>query len=242
MRKKEETRWKNYGILVLMLMIAMVGSYKYISSCVSISNNVNGRELPVYSVETDEKKVALTFDAAWGNEDTQAILDILKKHNVHVTFFMTGGWVENNPQDVKAIWQAGHDLGNHSENHKNMSQLSVEEQTQEIMRTHEKVKALTGVEMQLFRPPYGDYDDHVILTAQECGYYPIQWSVDVGDTNEKKSYKRFQEKGLFATIPSLGILICYGFISLMRESLFNENIAILKKGSLLWSLVDTRLV
>ena len=98
----------------------------------------------------------------WGNDDTQRILDILKEHDVHVTFFMTGGWVESYPDDVKAIYEAGHDLGNHSQNHKNMSQLSDEEKTQELMSVHEKVKELTGVKMQLFRPPYGDYDDAVV--------------------------------------------------------------------------------
>ena len=131
-----------------------------------------------YCVQTNEKKVALSFDAAWGNDDTQRILDILKEHNVHVTFFMTGGWVESYPDDVKAIYEAGHDLGNHSQNHKNMSQLSDEEKTQELMSVHEKVKELTGVKMQLFRPPYGDYDDAVVLNARENGYYPIQWDVD----------------------------------------------------------------
>ena len=97
-------------------------------------------------METKEKKVALSFDAAWGNDDTQKILEILKKHGLHVTFFMTGGWVEKYPEDVKAIQAAGHDLGNHSENHKNMAQLSTEEQKTEIMTVHEKVKQLTGVD------------------------------------------------------------------------------------------------
>jgi len=164
--------------ILLALAIALVGSYKYIGGYVTVSSNVNGRELPIYCVQTDEKKVALSFDAAWGNEDTKQIIDILKKHNVHVTFFMTGGWVEKYPDDVKAIYEAGHDLGNHSESHKNMSQLSNEEKTQELMTVHNKVKELTGVEMELFRPPYGDYDDAVILNATENGYYTIQWDVD----------------------------------------------------------------
>lgn len=181
---KEETkrRWRNRGILVLTLMVALAGSYKYVESYVSVSSNVNGRELPIYSVDTEEKKVALSFDAAWGNEDTQKILDILKKNDVHVTFFMTGGWVESYPDDVKAIQKAGHDLGNHSENHKNMSQLSDDEKTKELLSVHEKVKKLTGVDMELFRPPYGDYDDQVILNAKGNGYYTIQWSVDACDT------------------------------------------------------------
>ncbi|MBQ8198079.1 MAG: polysaccharide deacetylase family protein [Lachnospiraceae bacterium] len=142
------------------------------------SSNVSGRNLPIYCVETSEPKVALSFDAAWGNEDTKEILAILKKHDVHVTFFMTGGWVENYPEDVKTILAAGHDLGNHSENHKNMSQLSTEECKEEIMAVHNKVLELTGYEMFLFRPPYGDYDNDVITTTEACGYYPVQWDVD----------------------------------------------------------------
>lgn len=145
---------------------------------ISVSSTVNGRELPIYCVDTPEKKISISFDAAWGNEDTRDILDILAKHNVHATFFMTGGWVESYPEDVKAIYEAGHDLGNHSENHKNMSQLSAEEIKTELMTVHDKVKELTGYDMFLFRPPYGDYDNDVILDARACGYYPIQWSID----------------------------------------------------------------
>ena len=164
--------------ILLAIAIALVGSYKYIGGYVTVSSNVNGRELPIYCVQTDEKKVALSFDAAWGNEDTQEILNILKNHDVHVTFFMTGDWVEKYPDDVKAIYEAGHDLGNHSETHPNMSQLSNEQKTEELMLVHKKVKELTGEDMYLFRPPYGDYDDEVILNAKENGYYTIQWDVD----------------------------------------------------------------
>ena len=91
---------------------------------------------------------------------------------------MTGGWVGNYPDDVKMILAEGHDLGNHSENHKNMSQISDSEIKDEVMKVHEKVKELTGYEMFLFRPPYGDYDNHVIKGVRACGYYPIQWDVD----------------------------------------------------------------
>ena len=91
---------------------------------------------------------------------------------------MTGGWVETYPDDVKAILADGHDLGNHSENHKNMSQLSNEQCKEELQKVHDKVKNLTGYDMFLFRPPYGDYDNHVIINARELGYYTIQWDVD----------------------------------------------------------------
>ncbi len=164
--------------LWLVVAVIIVVAVRCLPDEISVSNNVGGRELPIYCVDTQEKKIALSFDAAWGNEDTQQILDILAKYDVKVTFFMTGGWVEHFPEDVKKIYEAGHELGNHSENHLNMSQLSVEKQQEELMDVHEKVKAITGVDMCVFRPPYGDYDDSVVLTALDCGYYPIQWSVD----------------------------------------------------------------
>lgn len=80
--------------------------------------------------------------------------------------------------DVKAIYAAGHDLANHSENHKDMVTIGTAEQKEELMKVHERVKELTGCEMTLFRPPYGSYNNDLISTAEACGYYPIQWSVD----------------------------------------------------------------
>lgn len=167
-----------YGVFTLAAFAVLRGVLVTAGESISVSNSVNGKELPIYCVETDEPKIALTFDAAWGNEDTAQILEILKKHDVKVTFFMTGGWVENYPEDVKAILAAGHDLGNHSENHKNMSRLSDEQKKEELMKVHEKVQTLTGYEMFLFRPPYGDYDNAVVNVAKDCGYYTIQWDVD----------------------------------------------------------------
>lgn len=167
-----------YGLCIVAIMAIVNVINVAVPQFITVSNSVNGRELPVYCVDTNEKKIALSFDAAWGNEDTETILDILKENDVHVTFFMTGGWVESYPNDVKAILAAGHDLGNHSENHKNMSQLSDSECKEELMKVHNKVKELTGYEMFLFRPPYGDYDNHVITNAKDCGYYSIQWDVE----------------------------------------------------------------
>lgn len=162
----------------LMFLLSISYNKRIATRVIATSSTVGSRELPIYCVQTDKPQIALTFDAAWGNEDTKTILDILAKHEVKATFFMTGGWVSSYPDDVKAILAAGHDLGNHSENHKNMSQLSDREKTSELMTVHNKVKELTGYDMFLFRPPYGDYDNAVVLNARENGYYPIQWDVD----------------------------------------------------------------
>lgn len=162
----------------LMFVLSISYNRKIASRVVAVSSTVGNRELPIYCVDTEEKKVALSFDAAWGNEDTSQILDILAKHQVKVTFFMTGGWVESYPDDVKAIYEAGHDLGNHSESHPDMTTLSDSQKTEELMSVHNKVKELTGYEMFLFRPPYGAYDNQVITNATANGYYTIQWDVD----------------------------------------------------------------
>lgn len=170
------------GLFLLALLIVLAGvmasAAALVPEAVGASSTVGDRELPIYCVETQQPYIALSFDAAWGNEDTSRILEILRKHDVKVTFFMTGGWVEAYPDDVKAILADGHDLGNHSENHKNMSQLSDAEKKDELMKVHQKVKELTNYDMFLFRPPYGDYDNAVVKVAKECGYYAIQWDVD----------------------------------------------------------------
>lgn len=216
--------------LVLVAALALVASVKYVASYVNVSSNVNGRELPIYSVETDEKKVALSFDAAWGNEDTQEILDILKKHDIHVTFFMTGGWVESYPDDVKAIYEAGHDLGNHSENHKNMSQLSNEEKTQELMTVHNKVKELTGAEMCLFRPPYGDYDDQVVLNAKENGYYAIQWDVDSLDWKDYGVDSIIDTVLNHKSLQNGSIILCHNGAKYTAEALESVITGLQEKG------------
>lgn len=142
------------------------------------NNRVGDRELPIYCVETEKKQVALSFDAAWGNEDTHTLMEILAKYHIKVTFFMTGQWVEKFPEDVKYIAEQGHDLGNHSMTHPQMSKLSEAQIREELQAVHDRVKELTGIEMELFRPPYGDYDNEVITTAADMGYYTIQWDVD----------------------------------------------------------------
>lgn len=169
---------RTLGTLCMCLVLALAGVIVFQDRALPSSAKIESKKLPIYCVKCETPKVAISFDAAWGNEDTSILLDILKKHNVKTTFFMTGGWVESYPDDVKAIAAAGHDLGNHSENHKQMSTLSTSECKEEIQKVHDKVKELTGKDMILFRPPYGDYNDTLIDAANDLGYHVIQWDVD----------------------------------------------------------------
>lgn len=170
--------FRNIGVAAFCLLLAAAGMNAFEGTAVQTSSRVQNRKLPIYCVKSEAPKVSISFDAAWGNEDTAQLLSILESHNVKTTFFMTGGWVESYPDDVKAIAAAGHDLGNHSENHKQMSQISAAECREEIQKVHDKVKELTGKDMILFRPPYGDYNDTLIETANSMGYHVIQWDVD----------------------------------------------------------------
>ncbi len=169
------------GIVVLSIIMIVGFGIRIIPTAVTVTNLSTKNDLPIYSVNLTEPKVSLSFDAAWTNEDTSEILDVLEKCKIKATFFMTGEWVEKYPEDVKAIAAAGHDLGNHSENHKQMSDIPKKECEEEIMMAHDRVKELTGIEMKLFRAPYGDYNNTIVGIARECGYYTIQWNIDSMD-------------------------------------------------------------
>ena len=145
---------------------------------ISVSSTVNGRELPIYCVDTPEKKISISFDCAWGTEYTDELLDVLERENVRATFFMVEFWTEKYPEYVKKIDEKGHEIGTHSATHSYMSKLSEEEIRQELTSSSQAIEEVTGKKTQLFRPPYGDYDDLLIDTAKSMGLYSIQWDVD----------------------------------------------------------------
>lgn len=136
------------------------------------------KKLPIYSVSTSEKKIAISFDAAWGNEHTKPILDTLDQYGVKTTFFLVEFWVDKFPEDVLEIHKRGHELGNHSATHPNMAKLSKEQIVKELKTTEGKIEAITGFKPIVFRPPFGAYSNGLIEAAEENGYKVIQWDVD----------------------------------------------------------------
>lgn len=97
-----------WAVMFFFAALAIVkGAMAALPGSITVSSSVNGQEIPIYCVETDKKQVALTFDVAGGNGDMERILGILKNHDIHAAFFMTGGWVENYPENVKMILEAG---------------------------------------------------------------------------------------------------------------------------------------
>lgn len=139
------------------------------------------RLVPIYSVDTNEKKVALTFDTAWGADKTLKILEILKEYNVGATFFMVGFWVEEYPEMVKAINDQGIEIGTHSNTHPDFTTLGESQMQLELTTSINLIKNITGKEVNLFRAPYGAYNNTMINVASDLNLKTIQWDVDTLD-------------------------------------------------------------
>ena len=167
------------AVLQALMMLAAVGLIFWaVNTPAVVGVSAAKRELPVYCVQQDEKIVALSFDAAWGNEDTQTLSDILDQYGVSTTFFVVGDWVDKYPESVRALAEAGNEVMNHSSSHAHFSALSTDEITADISACNDKIEAITGVRPTLFRCPYGEYDDHVIRAVKSLSMTAVQWDVD----------------------------------------------------------------
>lgn len=180
-RMQYASRWiiKNRRMLSgLALLVAVALIFTLVNSPAIVGVSATTRKLPIYCVQRDNKCVSLSFDAAWGNEDTQQLIDILAKYKVSATFFVVGDWVDKYPESVKALSDAGHEVMNHSDDHAHFSKLTAQRITANVNACNDKIEAVTGVRPTLFRCPYGEYDDHVVQALTDMGMYTIQWDVD----------------------------------------------------------------
>lgn len=191
---------KNIFILiVIIILISIITFLKFQKIALETIGNEN--KLPIHSVETKNKEIALTFDINWAEKDyLPDILNLLEKYNVKATFFIIGKWVnytDENLKNLKLINEKGHDIGNHSYIHPNFSGLSDELIEKEIVRTEKIIYDAIGVKTNLFRFPSGDYSNNAIKKVESMGYIPIQWNVDSVDWREDgkdKEYKRVKDK------------------------------------------------
>ena len=165
--------------LAFCLIIGALAATVAVSSAVkAVQTTAEPKIVPVYRVEGGKNQVAISFDAAWGDEQTEHLLNILDENDVKATFFLVGDWVDKYPDDVKEIHERGHDIGNHSDTHPHMPQLDISGENAEVQACNEKIKALTGQSPTLFRPPYGDYDNDLVNCVKSLGMYCVQWDVD----------------------------------------------------------------
>ena len=165
-------------IAVAAVLITVLSISVYFTGAYAVFFGNTSRLIPIYSVDREDKVVSISFDCAWGVDYTDEILNALRVSNVHATWFMVEFWAEKYPEYVKKIDEAGHEIGTHSSTHSYMSKQNAEEIKLELSTSSEAIQNITGKKVELFRPPYGDYDNELIKTASELGYYTIQWDVD----------------------------------------------------------------
>ena len=165
--------------ITLSLIVLLLASFTLSINAETLYFGYSDRKVPIYSVDTgEEKKVALTFDAAWGADKTSEIIKILKENDVGGTFFLVGFWSEKYPDKIKEINDAGLDIGTHSNTHPKMSTLSESQIISELSISSKLISDITGKPVRFFRPPFGDYNNLLISSADGLGLQTIQWSVD----------------------------------------------------------------
>ena len=166
-----------FVLVVLLAAVLLAISFNGVSSA-QVFFGYNAKLVPVYSVETEKKQVAISFDAAWGADKTQGIMDILEEYDAGGTFFLVGFWVDKYGDLVKEIDERGFEIGTHSNTHPDMTKLSADAMEKELTTCVDMIENITGKNVELFRPPYGAYNDTLIKTSEKLGLIPIQWSVD----------------------------------------------------------------
>ena len=175
------------GIIALALLIgslAAVGA----TGAYAVAAGKTTRKLPIYCVDTPDKKVAMSFDASWGADKTLSILETLERYGVKANFFAVGFWAEKYPETLKKLSDSGRmEIGTHSNTHPHMTKLSKNQMELELDASMKIIEEVTGKKPDLFRAPFGDYNDTLIETATEKGLYTIQWDVDTLDWKGLKS-------------------------------------------------------
>ncbi len=164
---------------ILLLLVIIVGAVCFFPLGITTAGKVSDRVY--YSGSKESGRVSLMFNVYGGADYIPSILDALDAFGVKATFFIGGCWADDHTETLRAIVSRGHELGNHGYFHKDQDKLSLSANKEEIVRCHDLVKALAGVEMQLFAPPSGAYSENTVNAAEALGYKVVMWSKDTID-------------------------------------------------------------
>lgn len=204
-------------ILSLSLLAIILATVVFVTSSGTLYFGYAYRLVPIYSVDTAEKKVALTFDAAWGSDKTLKIVETLTNAGIKGTFFLVGFWIDQNEDKVKKIDEAGFDIGTHSETHPKMSTLSQAKMTEELETSMSKITKITGKSVKFFRAPFGDYNDTVMNIAGSLGLKTIQWDVDTLDWKGLSGNEIFER--VKQNVKNGSIILCHNNSDHILEAL-----------------------
>ncbi|MBE5738270.1 MAG: deacetylase [Clostridiales bacterium] len=232
---------KNSLLLAVMAVISMILlaiDYNGGASATVYFGNAP-RLVPIYSVETTEKKVAISFDTAWGADKTMQIIKILQDYGVNATFFMVGFWAEDYPEMVKAIDDAGIEIGTHSNTHPDFTTLDESQMRLELETSIQTIKKITSKEVELFRAPYGAYNNAMLNLTEEMNLKTIQWSVDTLDWKGLSGVEICER--VMSTVDNGSIILCHNnadnildALPLILERLINAGYEVCSVGDLIF--------
>lgn len=198
------------------------------------------RLVPIYSVDINEKKVAISFDSAWGADKTLKILEILKEYDVNATFFMVGFWVEEYPDMVTAINQQGVEIGTHSNTHPDFVNLNESQMELELTTSIKLIEELTEKKVNLFRAPFGSYNNTMLSLTDKLGLKTIQWDVDTLDWKGLSGVEICER--VMSRVKNGSIILCHNnsdhildALPLMLERLKNGGYKVVSVGELIYS-------
>lgn len=172
-----KSKYLKYVFCILVVLVLLAISINGANSA-QVFFGYNVKKTPIYCVQTTEKKVAISFDAAWGADKTEAIMENLKEFDANATFFLVGFWVDKYGDMVQKIDQNGFEIGTHSNTHPDMTTLTKEKMEEELELSINLIEQKIDKKVSLFRPPYGAYNNTLLDVCSQKNLYPIQWDVD----------------------------------------------------------------
>ena len=171
---------RHIGIALIAIILVCALSVGTATALTSVSAKVK-RKIPIYCVESSEKVIALTFDAAWGADKTKEIVDILDKYNAKATFFLVGFWIDKYPEETKYLVEHGIEIGNHSDSHPDLTQKGKNVVEREIISVNDRIEKFTNQKVRFFRAPFGAYNNQLMEVLEDLNMQGIQWDVDTLD-------------------------------------------------------------
>lgn len=169
---------------VIVLTLFTVFGFTFAGGTMQVFSNIDSIEA-IYNGNKNSNKITLMINVYWGDEYLQPMLDVMEEFDVKTTFFVGGVWASKNQEMLQKFLENGHEIGNHGYQHKDQDKIDATANYYEISQTHQIVKNLAGVEMNLFAPPSGAYNNTTLATAEDLGYKTIMWTRDTIDWRDK---------------------------------------------------------
>ncbi len=176
------------GVIVSIVALACLLAVGLTDSA-KVFSGQSTKRMPIHSVETPEKVVALTFDASWGAGSTEGILETLNKNDARATYFVTGSWAELYAPQLKSLTESGRiEIGTHSNTHPHMPKLNQKQMQLELSTSVSIIESAVGKKVELFRAPYGEYSDTLLNAADKQNLTTVQWDIDTLDWQDVSAY------------------------------------------------------